>query len=175
MTGFKTSSFTLFFKFGGNQSKPEFAVDLRGSSVEWASKEKSSKKHVIEVRVSWLNFLKYSFLETLKGIVHPRIKILSSFIHTQIWVSFFCWTQKKVFWRMLVTKQLIVAIDFYSILSILWKSMATINCLVTNLLQNIFFCAQQKKETQVWNTLRVSKWWQNCNFWVKQLIMTIIR
>uniref|UniRef100_A0A671MRJ2 Rho GTPase-activating protein 12-like n=1 Tax=Sinocyclocheilus anshuiensis TaxID=1608454 RepID=A0A671MRJ2_9TELE len=34
--------------FGGNQSKPEFMVDLRGGSVEWASKEKSSKKHVIE-------------------------------------------------------------------------------------------------------------------------------
>ncbi len=27
------------------------------------------------------------------------------------------------------------------------KSMATINCSVTNILQNIFFCAQQKEET----------------------------
>uniref|UniRef100_A0AAQ5ZU71 Rho GTPase activating protein 12a n=1 Tax=Amphiprion ocellaris TaxID=80972 RepID=A0AAQ5ZU71_AMPOC len=34
--------------FGGSQSKPEFTVDLRGGSVEWASKDKSSKKHVIE-------------------------------------------------------------------------------------------------------------------------------
>uniref|UniRef100_A0A668A8W3 Rho GTPase activating protein 12b n=1 Tax=Myripristis murdjan TaxID=586833 RepID=A0A668A8W3_9TELE len=34
--------------FGGGQSKPEFSVDLRGGSVEWASKDKSSKKHVIE-------------------------------------------------------------------------------------------------------------------------------
>ncbi len=25
--------------------------------------------------------------------------------------------------------------------------MATINCLVTNILQNVFFCAEQKKET----------------------------
>jgi len=30
---------------------------------------------------------------------------------------------------------------------ILWKSMGSINCLVTNGLQNIFFCVQQKKET----------------------------
>ncbi len=30
--------------------------------------------------------------------------------------------------------------------SILWKSMATVNCLVTNILQNIF-CVQQKTET----------------------------
>ncbi|KAF6723991.1 Rho GTPase-activating protein 12 [Oryzias melastigma] len=37
-------------KFGSNQSKPEFTVDLRGASVEWASKEKSSKKHVIELK-----------------------------------------------------------------------------------------------------------------------------
>ncbi|KAM3604778.1 uncharacterized protein V6R79_016098 [Siganus canaliculatus] len=36
--------------FGGGQSKPEFTVDLRGGSVEWASKDKSSKKHVIEVK-----------------------------------------------------------------------------------------------------------------------------
>uniref|UniRef100_A0A674BJT2 Rho GTPase activating protein 12a n=1 Tax=Salmo trutta TaxID=8032 RepID=A0A674BJT2_SALTR len=34
--------------FGGSQSKPEFTVDLRGGSIEWASKDKSSKKHVIE-------------------------------------------------------------------------------------------------------------------------------
>ncbi|MBN3311679.1 RHG12 protein, partial [Atractosteus spatula] len=37
-------------KFGGNQSKPEFTVDLRGASVDWASKDKSSKKHVIELK-----------------------------------------------------------------------------------------------------------------------------
>ncbi|XP_034053155.1 rho GTPase-activating protein 12-like [Gymnodraco acuticeps] len=36
--------------FGGGQSTPEFTVDLRGGSVEWASKDKSSKKHVIEVK-----------------------------------------------------------------------------------------------------------------------------
>uniref|UniRef100_A0A7N6ATG1 Rho GTPase activating protein 12a n=1 Tax=Anabas testudineus TaxID=64144 RepID=A0A7N6ATG1_ANATE len=31
-----------------SQSKPEITVDLRGGSAEWASKDKSSKKHVIE-------------------------------------------------------------------------------------------------------------------------------
>uniref|UniRef100_A0A8C7V1C0 Rho GTPase-activating protein 12-like n=1 Tax=Oncorhynchus mykiss TaxID=8022 RepID=A0A8C7V1C0_ONCMY len=36
--------------FGGIQSKPEFTVDLRGGSIEWASKDKSSKKHVIELK-----------------------------------------------------------------------------------------------------------------------------
>ncbi|XP_069047341.1 rho GTPase-activating protein 12b isoform X16 [Lepisosteus oculatus] len=41
---------TAATKFGGNQSKPEFTVDLRGASVDWASKDKSSKKHVIELK-----------------------------------------------------------------------------------------------------------------------------
>ncbi len=30
-----------------------------------------------------------------------------------VWVSFFSWAQKKIFWRMLVTKQLMVAIDLH--------------------------------------------------------------
>uniref|UniRef100_A0A3B5MT06 Uncharacterized protein n=1 Tax=Xiphophorus couchianus TaxID=32473 RepID=A0A3B5MT06_9TELE len=37
--------------FGGSQSKPEFTVDLRGASVEWAPKDKSSKKHVLELKI----------------------------------------------------------------------------------------------------------------------------
>ncbi|XP_053739584.1 rho GTPase-activating protein 12-like isoform X6 [Synchiropus splendidus] len=37
-------------QFGGSQSKPEFTVDLRGASVDWASKDKSSKKHVLELK-----------------------------------------------------------------------------------------------------------------------------
>ncbi len=35
--------------------------------------------------------------------------------------------------------------------------MATINCLVTNILSNILFCVQQKKETQqVWYNMMMS-------------------
>jgi len=36
--------------------------------------------------------------------------------------------------------------------------MATVNCFVTNILQNIFFCVQEKKVIQVCNNIRVSKW-----------------
>ncbi len=35
--------------------------------------------------------------------------------------------------------------DFF-FLKILWMLMATVNCLVTNILQNILFCDQQKIE-----------------------------
>ncbi|XP_075068133.1 rho GTPase-activating protein 12 isoform X2 [Mixophyes fleayi] len=39
------------WKFGSNQSKPEFTVDLKGASVEWAAKDKSSKKNVVELKI----------------------------------------------------------------------------------------------------------------------------
>ncbi|XP_060104159.1 rho GTPase-activating protein 12 isoform X6 [Heteronotia binoei] len=45
----KTQGGGTSWKFG-NQSKPEFTVDLKGAVVDWASKEKSSKKNVIELK-----------------------------------------------------------------------------------------------------------------------------
>lgn len=33
-----------------NQIVPEFTVDLRGATISWASRDKSSKKNVLEVR-----------------------------------------------------------------------------------------------------------------------------
>ncbi len=45
---------------------------------------------------------------------------------------------------MLVIKQLPVFAEFTVWKKIVWMSMATSNCLITNILQNIFFCAQQK-------------------------------
>ncbi|XP_051856165.1 rho GTPase-activating protein 12 isoform X3 [Antechinus flavipes] len=36
--------------FGSNQSKPEFTVDLKGATIELASKDKSSKKNVYELK-----------------------------------------------------------------------------------------------------------------------------
>ncbi len=40
------------------------------------------------------------------------------------------------------------------------------NSLLTNIIQNIFFCVPQKKLLQIWTDMRVSKWWQNFHFWV---------
>ncbi len=48
---------------------------------------------------------------------------------------------------MLETKQLLLAFDFDSMGEKHWKSMATVNCSVTLIFQNIFICVQQKKET----------------------------
>ncbi len=76
----------------------------------------------------------------LKGQFIQKFVIIypPSYHSKPVWVSFLCWTQKKIFWRMLVIKQL-SSIVF---LSLLWKSMGTKNCLV---LQNIFFCVQHKR------------------------------
>jgi len=47
----------------------------------------------------------------------------------------------------MLIKQFSVAIDFHSRKKkILWMSMGSINCLDTDILQNIFFCVQQKRE-----------------------------
>ncbi len=55
-----------------------------------------------------------------KGIIHSHCHHLPT-LHL-FWTCmsfFFCSAQKKIFWRMLVTKQLMVAIDFHGIFSIL--------------------------------------------------------
>ncbi len=43
--------------------------------------------------------------------------------------------------------------------------MATVNCLVTDILQNILFCVQQEKKKLI-VLEQVSKWEQNIYFWV---------
>jgi len=35
-----------------------------------------------------------------------------------VWIPFFCWTQKKIFWRMSVTRQLTDPIDFLLLCSL---------------------------------------------------------
>ncbi len=59
-------------------------------------------------------------------------------------VSFIYWAQKKIFWRMSVTKQLILAIDLHE------KNTMEVN----------------GYHQQVWNNQSVSKWWQNFHFCV---------
>ncbi len=52
------------------------------------------------------------YQQSLKVIVHPTIKTLSSFTSScskPVWISFSWWTQKMIFWRMLVTKQMMLA------------------------------------------------------------------
>ncbi|XP_068461403.1 rho GTPase-activating protein 12-like isoform X2 [Clinocottus analis] len=71
--------------FGGGQSKPEFTVDLRGGSVEWASKDKSSKKHVIEVKTRQGTELLIQ--SENDGLVNDWYRTLLDTISTHAWES----------------------------------------------------------------------------------------
>ncbi|XP_043109786.1 rho GTPase-activating protein 12b isoform X1 [Puntigrus tetrazona] len=71
--------------FGGNQSKPEFTVDLRGGSVEWASKEKSSKKHVIELKTRVGTELLIQ--SEIDSVINDWFRALSETINTHAWES----------------------------------------------------------------------------------------
>uniref|UniRef100_A0A3B4X2G6 Rho GTPase activating protein 12b n=1 Tax=Seriola lalandi dorsalis TaxID=1841481 RepID=A0A3B4X2G6_SERLL len=71
--------------FGGGQSKPEFTVDLRGGSVEWASKDKSSKKHVIELKTRQGTELLIQ--SENDGVINDWYRALQDTISTHAWES----------------------------------------------------------------------------------------
>uniref|UniRef100_A0A8C3WRT4 Rho GTPase-activating protein 12 n=1 Tax=Catagonus wagneri TaxID=51154 RepID=A0A8C3WRT4_9CETA len=67
--------------FGSNQSKPEFTVDLRGATIEMASKDKSSKKNVFELKTrQGTELLIQSDNDT---VINDWFKVLSSTISNQ--------------------------------------------------------------------------------------------
>ncbi|XP_061121518.1 rho GTPase-activating protein 12b isoform X4 [Syngnathus typhle] len=72
-------------KFGSNQSKPEFSVDLRGASVEWASKDKSSKKHVIELKTRQGTELLIQ--SEIDSVINDWYRALTEAINTHVWES----------------------------------------------------------------------------------------
>uniref|UniRef100_A0A8K9UKV1 Rho GTPase activating protein 12 n=1 Tax=Oncorhynchus mykiss TaxID=8022 RepID=A0A8K9UKV1_ONCMY len=71
--------------FGGNQSKPEFTVDLRGGSVDWASKDKSSKKHVIELKTHQGTELLIQ--SEIDSVINDWYRVLTDTISTHAWES----------------------------------------------------------------------------------------
>ncbi len=89
--------------------------------------------------------------EILKGIVHPKMKILSSFTHPQVvpnLYEFLCSAEHKGRYSEECGKQISSGAPLTSIVFffLLWKSMVPQNGLVTNFLQIIFLCVQQNKE-----------------------------
>ncbi|KAM9331846.1 rho GTPase-activating protein 12b isoform 5-T5 [Pholidichthys leucotaenia] len=73
------------WKFGSNQSKPEFTVDLRGGTVEWASKDKSSKKHVIELKTRQGTDLLIQ--SEIDSVINDWYRALTETINTHTWES----------------------------------------------------------------------------------------
>ncbi|XP_036411571.1 rho GTPase-activating protein 12a isoform X3 [Colossoma macropomum] len=71
--------------FGSHQSKPDFSIDLKGATVERASKDKSSKKHVLEVKTrQGTELLIQSDIETT---INEWFKSLTEAINTHAWES----------------------------------------------------------------------------------------
>ncbi|XP_047424180.1 rho GTPase-activating protein 12b isoform X5 [Mugil cephalus] len=73
------------WKFGSTQSKPEFTVDLRGGSVDWASKDKSSKKHVIELKTRQGTELLIQ--SEIDSVINDWYRALTEAINTHAWES----------------------------------------------------------------------------------------
>ncbi len=86
-----------------------------------------------------------------KGIVHPKMKIVSSFSHPQVVPNLYeclCSAEHKGRYSEECGKQSSSGAPLTSIVFIflLWKSMVPQNSLVTNFLQNIFLCVRQNKD-----------------------------
>ncbi|XP_004278678.1 rho GTPase-activating protein 12 isoform X1 [Orcinus orca] len=67
--------------FGSNQSKPEFTVDLKGATIEMASKDKSSKKNVFELKTRQGTELLIQ--SDNDAVINEWFKVLSSTISNQ--------------------------------------------------------------------------------------------
>lgn len=87
----------------------------------------------------------------------PKKNILSLFTHPQTEsISHFCSTQKMIFWRVLVNKQLTVAIVFRT-----WrikKDCSSSERLVTHILFKICICVQQNKKKNGFNLILIFGW-----------------
>ncbi|XP_047445107.1 rho GTPase-activating protein 12-like isoform X6 [Mugil cephalus] len=70
--------------FGGGQSKPEFTVDVRGGSVDWA-KDKSSKKNVLELKTRQGTELLIQ--SDNDGVINEWFRALQDSISTHAWES----------------------------------------------------------------------------------------
>ncbi len=74
----------------------------------------------------------------------------------------------KIFWRMWETEQIWGTIDFHSICFAIMEVNGAPKQPGYKLSSKYLpLCSAEKRLfIQVWNYLRVSKWWQNCHFWV---------
>nr|BAC36587.1 unnamed protein product [Mus musculus] len=68
--------------FGSNQSKPEFTVDLKGAVIEMASKDKSTKKNVFELKTRQGTELLIQ--SDNDAVINDWFKVLSSTINNQV-------------------------------------------------------------------------------------------
>ncbi len=131
---------------------------------------KSKKSNLIRIFL-WRTKISDSVCNDLKGIVHPKMKILSSFTHPQVVPNLYeclCSAEHKGRYSEERGKQSSSGAPLTS--TVLFPTMEVNGAPKQpgyKLLQNIFLVfGRTKKFIQVWNYLRVSKWWQHFHFWV---------
>ncbi len=108
----------------------------------------------------------------LKGIVHPKMKILSSFTNPQVIPNLYeclCSAEHKGRYFEECGKQSTSGAPLTSIVFFFYYGSQW--CPKTAWLQTFFKISsfvfgRTKTFIQVWNYLRVSKWWQDFHFWV---------
>ncbi len=93
--------------------------------------------------------LQNRYNNTVREILHPNMHILSSpwFCSKAVWLSFFCGTQKKMFWEM--------SQGFLGGSNVVWLSFPTFFKTAS------FRFHGRQKVTQVWDNMRVSQYWYN--------------
>ncbi len=109
---------------------------------------------------------------SLKGIVHPKIKFLSSFTHPQVVPNLYeclCSVEHKGRYSEECGKQSssgapLTSKYFFFLYGSQWSPKTA--WLQTFFKISSFVVGWTKKFIQVWNYLRVSKWWQKFHFWV---------
>ncbi len=110
---------------------------------------------------------KYLFLVNIILSVAKNIFFKYSSSSKPVWISLFCRTQRKIFWRKFVTGYFgapLTSIVGKKYHGSQWCPKTTLLNTKEDILKNVGNRA--KKFIQVWNYLRVSKWWQNFYFWV---------
>ncbi len=104
-----------------------------------------------------------------KGIVHPKMKILLSFTLPQVVPNLYKFLsslghKRGYFWRILVTKRVMVPIGKKKYYGSQWESSTV--CLPTFCKISSFVFSRRKKFIQVWKSSRLSKQYQNARFLV---------
>ncbi len=91
-------------------------------------------RHSNLLRCTCIYIYIYIYIWKQKGLFIQKLKFCyHQLVPNTVYIYLNCWIQKKIFWRMLATKHLTVAIDLHSIKKWYYdtKSKATVNCLVT--------------------------------------------
>ncbi len=122
------------------------------------------KNHKCDIDFSLYNdLINNNFILIDLRFRHHIAYFCSIFSSKPVWMSLFCWTQRKIFWRMREREQFWIIV-FFSYYGSQWSPETA--WLQTFFKISSFVFGRTKTFIQVWNYLRVSKW-QNFHFWVK--------